>query len=128
MSGGTPLLGTELGAYLPVLMVLVFAGGLAFVFLVASSFLGPKKPSPEKGIAYECGIDPVGTTRFAFSIRFYIIAMLFIMFDIEVVFLFPWAVLFRELGLFGLVEMGIFLFILVSGLAYVWKKGALEWE
>ena len=78
--------------------------------------------------AYECGMPPVGSAHEQFSIKFYIIAMLFIVFDIEVVFMYPWAVMFKRLGLFGFMEMGVFILILLVGYAYVWKKGALEWE
>ena len=77
---------------------------------------------------YECGCEPVGSARERFSIKFYLIAMLFILFDIEAVFLYPWAVLFKRLGVFGLMEMGVFIAILFVGYVYVWKKGALEWE
>ena len=77
---------------------------------------------------YECGVDPVGTARSRFSIKFYITTMIFILFDIEALFLYPWAVIYRKLGLFGLVEMGVFVLVLLAGFIYVWKKGALEWE
>jgi NADH-quinone oxidoreductase subunit A len=90
--------------------------------------VGLKKPTPVKLSPYECGMPPVGTARDRFSIKFYIIAMLFILFDIEAVFLYPWAVEFRKLGMFGFVEMGVFIAILLVGYIYVWKKGALEWE
>jgi NADH-quinone oxidoreductase subunit A len=93
-----------------------------------SRLVGQKKPTPVKLSPYECGMPPVGTARDRFSIKFYIIAMLFILFDIEAVFLYPWAVEFRKLGMFGFVEMGVFIAILLVGYVYVWKKGALEWE
>ncbi|GMT42213.1 MAG: NADH-quinone oxidoreductase subunit A 1 [bacterium] len=96
--------------------------------LVVSSIFGPKKSFPEKMEPFECGVSPVSSPRARFSVRFYIFAILVIVFDIEAVFLFPWAVIFRELGLFGFVEMMIFIFILTVGLVYVWKKGALEQE
>ncbi|MFH1624392.1 MAG: NADH-quinone oxidoreductase subunit A, partial [Pseudomonadota bacterium] len=85
-------------------------------------------PTPQKMMPYECGVDPIGTARRRFSVKFYIIAMLFIIFDIEAVFLYPWAVVFKDLKVFGFIEMGIFIVILFIGLIYAWKKGALEWE
>jgi NADH-quinone oxidoreductase subunit A len=89
--------------------------------------LGPRRPYNDKLTTYECGIDPVGSARERFSVKFYLVAMLFIVFDIEIVFLYPWAVILNSLGLFGLVEMFFFLGILLIGLLYVWKKGGLEW-
>ena len=91
-------------------------------------FFQPPKPGPAKNATYECGVESLGDTRHRFSVRFFLVALFFIIFDIEAVFIYPWAVLFRELGLFGLVEMAVFLTILMLGLFYVWKKGALEWE
>jgi NADH-quinone oxidoreductase subunit A len=117
-----------LGAYLPILLLGIVAIGFGLVSLVFSSLIGPKKFSAVKMSPYECGCDPVGTARERFSIKFYIIAMLFILFDIEAVFLYPWAILYKKLGVFGLVEMGLFIVILFVGYIYVWKKGALEWE
>jgi NADH-quinone oxidoreductase subunit A len=117
-----------LGAYLPILLL----GLVAFLFglgsIVMSSLIGQKKITDVKLQPYECGCEPVGTARERFSIKFYLIAMLFILFDIEAVFLYPWAILYKKLGLFGLVEMGLFIVILFVGYIYVWKKGALEWE
>ncbi|MFH1807611.1 MAG: NADH-quinone oxidoreductase subunit A [Pseudomonadota bacterium] len=101
---------------------------LALVFLAGSMFLGPKDASGSKEEPWECGTVSVGSVRQRFSVRFYIVALLFVVFDIEAVFLFPWAVLYRELGWFGLAEMSVFVAILLVGLGYVWKKGALEWE
>lgn len=118
-----------LDAYLPILMfaVLVTVFGLASVFM--SSLLAPKKPNPAKTAPYECGITPVAMERGErFPIRFYVIAMLFIVFDIETVFLFPWAVIFKRLGVAGIVEMGIFVFFLLGAYVYVWKRKGLEWE
>ena len=114
--------------YLPIAIYLIIAIGFAGIVVLLSQFLGPQKPSPEKLMPYECGIDPIGSARFRFGVKFYIIAMLFIVFDIEAVFLYPWAVIFKELKIFGLIEMAIFIAILFLGLAYVWRKGALEWE
>ncbi len=117
-----------LGAYLPILLLVLVAVGFGLVSLVMSSLIGQKKITPVKVAPYESGCEPVGTARERFSIKFYLIAMLFILFDIEAVFLYPWAILYKKLGVFGLVEMGLFIVILFVGYIYVWKKGALEWE
>jgi NADH-quinone oxidoreductase subunit A len=117
-----------LGAYLPILFLVIVAVLFGMVCLVFSSLIGPKKPSALKLSPYESGCEPVGTARDRFSIKFFVIAMLFILFDIEAVFLYPWAILYKKLGAFGLVEMGVFIVILFVGYIYVWKKGALEWE
>jgi len=117
-----------LGAYLPIIILVVIAALFGLGSVIFSSIVGQKKPSPVKLAPYECGCEPVGSAQERFSIKFYLIAMLFILFDIECVFLYPWAVLYKRLGLFGLVEMGIFIVILFVGYIYVWKKGALEWE
>jgi len=116
------------GAFIPVLMMVIVAIGFAAGTLVGSYFLGRRVYDPAKALPYECGITPVGTARERFHTRFYLVAMLFIVFDIEIVFLYPWAVVFKQLGLFGLIEMGIFLLILLLGFVYVWGKGALEWD
>jgi len=113
--------------------------GTAFVFLafglvflvigmIASKIVRPSNPSAEKLSTYECGEEPVGPAWTQFNIRFYVIALVFLIFEVEIVFLFPWATVFKDLGLFAFVEMMIFVFILVIGLAYVWVKGDLEWE
>ena len=117
-----------LGAYLPIMVLVAVAALFGLGSIVVSSLVGQKKPSPVKMQPYECGCEPVGSARERFSIKFYLIAMLFILFDIEAVFLYPWAILFKRLGVFGLVEMGVFIVILFVGYIYVWKKGALEWE
>ena len=117
-----------LGAYLPIIVLAVVAVLFGLGSLIFSTLIGQKKPSAVKLAPYECGVEPVGSARERFSIKFYIIAMLFILFDIEAVFLYPWAVLFKRLGMFGLIEMGVFIVILFVGYIYVWKKGALEWE
>jgi len=114
--------------YLPIFLFFVLAVGFALFVIVASAFIGKRKITPQKMIPYECGMDPVGPARSPFSVKFYIIAMLFIIFDIEAIFLYPWAVIFRDLKIFGLVEMAVFIAILLVGFIYVWKKGALEWE
>jgi len=113
-------------AQILILMVIVF--GFAGVTLLLSSILGQKKKSETKLMPYECGIDPVGTARQRFSITFYITTMIFILFDIEALYLYPWAVIYRRLGVFGLVEMGVFILLLLVGFIYVWKKGAFEWD
>lgn len=116
------------GAFVPVLIMVIVAIGFAVFTLVASHYLGRRVYDPAKQLPYECGITPVGNARERFHARFYLVAMLFIVFDIEIVFLYPWAVVFKQLALFGLIEMGVFLLILVLGFAYVWGKGALEWD
>ncbi len=117
-----------LETYLPILVLVAFAFAFAIGSVVMSRLIGQKKPSVVKLAPYECGMPLVGTARERFSVKFYIIAMLFIVFDIEAVFLYPWAVMFKRLGVFGFVEMGVFILILLVGYVYVWKKGALEWE
>jgi NADH-quinone oxidoreductase subunit A len=112
--------------YFPVLMLFLFAGVVVAALLVVAQRVGPKRPNPVKGEPFESGNPPKGDARIRFPIRFYLVAMLFLIFEIEVVFLYPWAILFRRLGLFGLVEMAIFVLILVVGYIYVWKRGALD--
>jgi len=114
--------------YLPVLVYMVIAIGLVSVIVLLSELLGKKTHSYTKDLPYECGMDPIGDARHRYSVRFYVIAMFFIVFDIEAIFLYPWAVIFKSLGWFGFWEMMVFISILVVGLAYVWGKGALEWE
>jgi len=114
--------------YLPVLLFLVIAVGFPVVIIILSSIVGTKKPTPQKMMPYECGVDPIGNPRNRIPVKFYVIAMLFVVFDIEAVFLYPWAVVFKDLGLFAFFEMGLFIVILLVGLIYAWKKGALEWE
>lgn len=115
--------------YIPILVGLLWAIFLAAALIGVSYLFGPRKPNPEKGSAYECGIDPViGDARARFSIKFYVIAVLFLLFDVEVVFMYPWAILLRKLGLLGLIEMMTFVLVLVIAFAYAWKKGALRWE
>jgi NADH-quinone oxidoreductase subunit A len=117
-----------LGEYLPVLLFLIVAAGIGVVLLVLGSLLGPQNPEREKLSPYECGFEAFEDARMRFDVRYYLIAILFIAFDLEIAFVFPWAVIFRDLAGVGLVEMGIFLGLLVLGYVYVWKKGALEWE
>ena len=117
--------------YWPILLFLAVAAGIGFVLLILGTLLGPKRPggpSAEKLSPYECGFEAFEDARMRFDVRYYLVAILFIAFDLEIAFVFPWAVIFRQLGGVGLVEMGIFLGLLVLGFVYVWKKGALEWE
>jgi NADH-quinone oxidoreductase subunit A len=114
--------------YLPLLVIFVIAGLVVVALLLVASKLGPKSINPAKAEPFESGNAPRGDARIRFSVRFYMIAMLFLIFDLEVVFLYPWAIYFRELGMFGLVQMGIFLIVLTVGYVYVWKKGALDWD
>ncbi|KPK35415.1 MAG: hypothetical protein AMK70_05360 [Nitrospira bacterium SG8_35_1] len=114
--------------YLPVLIVLVVATLVGLGALVAGLLVRPRRPYAQKLAPYESGNRPVGEPRYKFSVRFYIIAMLFVVFDVEAIFLYPWAVAYDKLGIFGFVEMMLFIFILLIGYIYVWKKGALEWE
>lgn len=117
----------ELVDYLGVLMFLVAGTLFVSVTLFVSSLVRPSKFTTEKYIPYECGEDPVGSSRVQFNIRFYVFALAFIIFDVEAVFLFPWAVVYQDLGLFAFVEGLIFIGILALGLAYLWAKGDLEW-
>jgi len=125
---------TPLQTYFPIGLVLVVALGLAVVMLTIAGLIGPKRTSRVKNAPFECGSVPVGTARERFGVKFYVVALLFIVFDIEAVFLYPWAVLLAPseghpgLGWPGFVSMGIFALTLVAGLAYVWKKGVLDWS
>ena len=118
----------ELSEYLPVLLFLGLATIIAIALLVIGTVIGPSKPSHTKLAPYECGFLAFEDARMKFDVRYYLMAILFIVFDLEIAFIFPWAVVFRDIGLVGLIEMGMFLLLLVLGFAYVWKKGALEWE
>lgn len=114
--------------YFSVLLLLVIAVGMAVGFVFLSQALGPKRYERIKYSVYECGVDPITSASVRVSVKFYLVALLFILFDLETAFLYPWAVLFRDLGLFGFIEMAIFVGILLVGLIYAWKKGALEWQ
>jgi NADH-quinone oxidoreductase subunit A len=114
--------------YLPVLLFLLVAIAFAGGTILISTLIVPRRSNRVKMSPYECGVEPVGTARERFSIKFYLVAVLFILFDIEAVFLYPWAVAFRQLGLYGLIEMVLFIVILLVGYVYVLKKRALEWE
>lgn len=117
-----------LTAYVPVLLLIGFVIINAILMLALSHIVSPFKPTAVKGAPYESGMPPLGSTRERFSVKFYLIAMLFIVFDIEVVFLIPWGVAFRQLGLEGLIAMIVFILVLEVGHAYAWKRGALEWD
>ena len=118
-----------LAPYLPLFVVLLVAGGMGAVVSFTSALLGPRRPSAVKSTVFEAGSEPSpGTARQRFAVKFYVVALLFIVFDVEAVFLYPWAVNFKALGWFGYVEMLVFALTLVMGLVYVWKKGALDWE
>ncbi|MGE5314617.1 MAG: NADH-quinone oxidoreductase subunit A [Acidobacteriota bacterium] len=117
-----------MSGYLPILMMAAAAAGLGLVLYGLFKILGPYKPNPEKQSTYESGMAPVKSARERFSVKYYMVAVLFILFDIEVVFLYPWAVNFKVLGLFGYVEMVLFIVILLIGYFYILKKGALEWD
>jgi len=114
--------------YLPILIFLGLSIGLSAVMVAASFFVGPNNPDVEKNSAYECGFEPFDDARMKFDVRFYLVAILFIIFDLEVAFLFPWAITLGEIGLFGFWSMVVFLGILTVGFVYEWRKGALEWE
>ena len=114
--------------YFPLLVLFALAGAVVLGLLFVAQNVGPKSPNPVKAEPFESGNPPRGDARIRFSVRFYLVAMLFLIFDLEVVFLYHWAILFRRLGLLGLIEMGIFLGILLIGFIYAWKKGALEWD
>ncbi len=114
--------------YAPILIFLIVAGALGVVLLAIGLTLGRGRKDAEKLSAYECGFEAFEDTRIRFDVRYYLVAILFIIFDLEIAFLFPWAVALRKIGGFGLAAMGVFLAILVVGFVYEWKKGALEWD
>ena len=113
--------------YVPLFIFLLVAFLIAAGTIVVASIIRPSNPNKIKNMQYECGIDPVDNARKRYTIRFYIVAILFVVFDVETIFLFPWAVQFKFLGLFGFFEMLVFLGILIVGYIWIWKKGALEW-
>jgi len=114
--------------YLPILVFLALAIGLGLVLVAAAMVIAVRDPDPEKVSAYECGFNAFDDARMKFDVRFYLVAILFIVFDLEVAFLFPWAVAFKDIGMLGFWSMMAFLAVLAIGFAYEWKKGALEWE
>lgn len=117
-----------LGNYLPILIFMLVTLVMGSAFIILGKLLGPSRPDAEKNSPYECGFEAFEDSRMKFDIRYYLVAILFIIFDLEIAFLFPWAVALDHIGTLGLVAMGIFLFVLVIGFIYEWKKGALEWE
>ena len=114
--------------YFPVLLQLVIAMAVAAAMIGGSYLLGKRVRNRVKDLPYECGITPVGNARGRFSVKFYLVAMLFILFDIEAIFLYPWAVVYRELKMFAFVEMLVFIILILAGFFYIWKKGALDWS
>ncbi|UCC15514.1 MAG: NADH-quinone oxidoreductase subunit A [Gammaproteobacteria bacterium] len=114
--------------YLPILIFLAIATVLGLALVALGFVLGPRRPDSEKLSSYECGFEAFEDSRMKFDVRYYLVAILFIIFDLEIAFLFPWAVSLDSIGLFGLLAMGVFLMILVVGFVYEWKKGALEWD
>ncbi len=114
--------------YASILILAVLTAGVALIMLFANALFGPKRPNPVKTQPFECGVDPIALPAGRIPVHFYVAAMLFVVFDVELGFLFPWAVLARELGWFGLVEMGSFLTIVLAGFVYAWKQGALEFK
>ncbi len=117
-----------LNEFAKVLLFLIIGSIFVIVALAVNRLIRPHRPNPEKSTIYECGEEPIGNPWVRFNIRFYTIALIFLIFDVEVVFLFPWAVIYRELGLFAFIEMVVFLLILILGYVYAWAKGDLEWD
>ena len=117
-----------LSDYFPILVMVIAASAIGIGGAVISWVAGPKKPSDAKLMSYESGMVPIGSARIRFPVKFYLVAMLFIIFDVEIVFFYPWAVVYRQLRLFGFVEMLIFVGIFLVGYIYIWKKGVLDWR
>ncbi|MDN5924941.1 MAG: NADH-quinone oxidoreductase subunit A [Xanthomonadales bacterium] len=117
-----------LALYWPILVFIAVAIGIGIALLVIGLLVAPHRPNAEKSSPYECGFEPFEDARLRFDVRYYLVAILFIIFDLEIAFLFPWAVVFDKIGGIALIEMATFLLLLVVGFVYVWKKGALEWE
>lgn len=115
-------------SYLPILIFLAIAGGISGVMVIGSILVAKQKPDTEKNSAYECGFEAFYDTRGKFDVRFYLVCLLFIIFDLEIAFLFPWAISLGDIGMFGFWSMIVFLGVLTVGFIYEWKKGALEWE
>jgi len=114
--------------YSSLFFLFVLSAAIPLIMVGIASLTGASKPTTTKDMPFECGVEPTGDARRRFSVKFFLVALLFLIFDVETIFIFPWAVLFRKLGWFGFIEMTVFLFILLLGLFYVWRKGALEWE
>ena len=117
-----------LAEYLPTLLFLIVATGIGVSLMVIGRFIGPRRPDAQKLSPYECGFEAFEDARMKFDVRYYLIAIQFIIFDLEIIFIVPWTLVFQELGARGLVTMGLFVGMLFLGFIYVWKKGALEWE
>ena len=113
--------------WLSILLMIALGAGFALASIVLSSLVGPRKPTPEKEAPYECGMPPVGDARERQSVKFYLVAMIFLLFDIEVAFLYPWAMALRQLGWPGFVQVVLFMALLLAGYVYVWRKGVLDW-
>ena len=113
--------------WLSILIMIALGAGFALISVLLSSVVGPKKPTPEKEAPYECGMPPVGDARERQSVKFYLVAMIFLLFDIEIAFLYPWAMALRDLGWPGFVQVFLFMLLLLAGYVYVWRKGALDW-
>jgi len=120
--------GNYLDSYGPLLLMFILAAGLAAVLIAASTLIGRHKHTREKDQPYECGIRPTGDAREPFSVHFYLVALMFILFDIEAIFLYPWALVYHDLKVFGFVEMMLYIMILLAGYIFLWKKGALDWN
>jgi len=114
--------------YIPILMQAILAIGFVVATIIGSSYLGPKRHSKSKDKNFECGIESVGNARIPFSVKYFLVAILFVLFDVEVIFLYPWAVNFKELGIDGMIKMVVFMLLLLVGFFYILKKKALEWE
>ncbi len=114
--------------FLPVLVLIGLGFGFAATNILLSLLLGPRKPTPEKSAPYECGMPPVGDARERHPVKFYLVAMIFLLFDIEVAFLYPWAIAFRDLGVIGYWQIVVFFALLATGYLYVWRKGAFDWS
>ena len=125
---GFELLLEYLTRYFPILLFIFIALAFGVVTLVLSYFVQPRYPEPEKLSTYECGSEPFSDARMPFPVRYYVFAMLFVIFDIEVIFLYPWAIVFEKLGIIGLVEMMVFIALFLVAYVYAWRKGALEWD
>ncbi len=114
-------------SWFSILIMIALGAGFALISVVLSSVLGPRKPSPEKSAPYECGMPAIGDSRERQSVKFYLVAMIFLLFDIEVAFLYPWAMALRQLGWSGFVQVVMFMGLLLAGYVYVWRKGVLDW-
>ena len=122
------VVGAVLAQYWPILLFMAVAAGLGMALLIIGLVVAPRRPAAQKLSPYECGFEAFEDARMKFDVRYYLIAILFIIFDLEIAFLFPWAVVFDRIGLVALIEMVLFIALLVVGFIYIWKKGALEWE